>query len=356
MYDEAFFAALTGAFERAYPAFDAQDFLARIYDEEWEARELKQRMRHIALTLGALLPDDYRTALAIVREAARHTPSGTFGTIIFPDFVELYGLDDWEASIPALEQFTQQSSAEFAIRPFILREPERTMAQMLAWTGHASEHVRRLASEGCRPRLPWGIALTPFKADPAPILPILERLKTDPSEFVRRSVANNLNDISKDNPHVTLDVLRRWQAIDTEEIRWLTKHALRTLIKKGDPGALDLLGFGEATVRVENLAVEPQTVAIGAEVALSFDVVSHGQAEQPLVIDYVVYLMRKNGQQTPKVFKLKQAVIQPGETIHIARRHSFRPVTTRVYYPGAHGIEVQINGQSCGRVDFEVTT
>ena len=176
-----------------------------------------------------------------------------FVKMIFPDFVEVYGLDDWEASIPALEEFTQQTSAEFAIRPFIVRYPERTMAQMLEWAGHAHEGVRRLSSEGCRPRLPWAIALSALKADPSPILPILDRLKGDPSESVRRSVANNLNDISKDNPDVVIGVLRRWQADDTDEMHRLTSHALRTLLKAGNLDALALLGYPPPAIGVKNL-------------------------------------------------------------------------------------------------------
>ncbi|MBZ0310407.1 MAG: DNA alkylation repair protein, partial [Anaerolineae bacterium] len=240
MYNLQVIAAFASAVKAEYPPLDENDFVAAVMDDGWEGRELKQRMRHLSITLRAFLPDDYRAALEILRRAAPCLEG--FVTMTFPDFVELYGLEDWEVSLPALEQFTQQSSAEYAVRPFILREPERMMQQMKAWAQHKSPHVRRLASEGCRPRLPWAMALPIFKRDPAPILPILELLKNDESEYVRRSVSNNLNDISKDNPQVVIETVRRWQQDDSPEMQKLIHHALRTLVKAGHPDALALLG------------------------------------------------------------------------------------------------------------------
>ncbi len=354
LFDQAFFDGLTSALSTAHPAFDTPDFLARVHDHEWPDRELKQRMRRVTECLHQTLPADYRAALAILRRTAERMAGG-FGAMVFADFVEVYGLDDWAVSLPALEAFTQLASAEFAVRPFIIQDQDRMMAQMLAWAGHASEHVRRLASEGCRPRLPWAIALPAFKADPSPILPILERLKGDPAEYVRRSVANNLNDIAKDNPQVVLDTLDRWQAIEGDDMRWITRHALRTLVKQGDPGALALLGFGEAQVTVKDLAVLPAAIAIGEEVEITFTVESLGEAPQTLLIDYIVHLVRSRGQTTPKVFKLKQATLAPGETLHIAKKHSFRPISTRKYYPGEHTVEVQINGLLYAHQSFQVT-
>jgi len=353
MFNDALFDTLTSAFRAVYPTFPTETFMERIYDDQWEARELKERMRHTATVLHAVLPDDYRAALRIIRRAAPAL-SG-FGTMVFPDFVEVYGLDDWEASIPALEQFTQLCSSEFAVRPFIVRDQERMMAQMLAWSRHPNEHVRRLSSEGCRPRLPWAIALPALQADPSPILPILENLKSDEVEYVRRCVANNLNDIAKDNPQVTLEVARRWQALGTPEIDAIITHALRTLVKKGDPGALAILGFGDdGAFEVKNLAVEPGEIPMHGEVTFSFDLESHGEIPQNLVIDYVVHLKRANGSQTAKVFKLTKKELAPGEKITFRRRHSFAPVTTRKYYPGEHAIEIQVNGARCGRQDFWV--
>ena len=353
MYDQQYISDLANTIQSQYLAFDVEAFSARVIDHDWEARELKERMRHITVVLHDFLPADFRTALDILQEASPLLGAYGFQNMIFSDYVERYGLDDWEASIPALEQFTRQISAEFAVRPFIVQNHERMMAQMLRWTRHDHEGVRRLASEGCRPRLPWGIALPALQADPSPILPILEQLKQDESESVRRSVANNLNDISKDNPEVVIDVLRRWQAHDTAEIRWITGHALRTLIKRGRPEALELLGYpSKPAIAVRNLAVEPETIPPGGQVTLSFDVESLGDEPQNLMIDFVVHLMRANGRQTPKVFKLTKKTIQPGEILPISKDVSFRPVTTRRYYPGEHAIEPKINGQAFGRAEF----
>jgi 3-methyladenine DNA glycosylase AlkC len=343
--------ALAGAVQTGYAAFDREAFLTRVFDADWSARALKQRIRHITVVLHDLLPEDYRAALDILRRVMPDLE----GLVqwVFTQYVEAYGLDDWEASIPALEEFTQRMSAEFAIRPFILRYPERTMAQMLAWAGHESAEVRRLASEGCRPRLPWGIRLQALVADPSPILPILEQLKNDESESVRKSVANNLNDISKDHPDVVLNLLRRWQSDATQEVRWITGHALRTLVKQGHPGALALLGYpSDPKIAVHSLTVEPQSIQVGDKVTLSFDIESLADEPVNLMIDYVVYHMRANGKLSPKVFKLAKKTIQPGEVLHIERKHSFAPVTTRKYYPGEQAIEPKINGKLCGRARF----
>lgn len=349
LFNEQSVAALAAAIQREYPPFDAGAFTSRVFDGEWEDRELKERIRHITVALHDLMPEGYRATLTILR---RVMPA-VEGIVqwVLTDYVEVYGLDDWEASIPALEEFTQQMSAEFAIRPFIARYPERTMVQMLTWAGHANAEVRRLASEGCRPRLPWGIRLQDLVKNPSPILPILDQLKDDESESVRKSVANNLNDIAKDNPDVVLEVLARWQEDASEEVRWITGHALRTLVKKGHPGALELLGFSsEIEIAVHNLAVEPQSVQIGDRVALTFDIESLADEPLNLVVDYVVYHLRANGSLSPKVFKLSKRVIQPGEVLHIEKKHSFAPVTTRKYYPGEQAIGPKINGQLFGRV------
>jgi len=248
-------------------------------------------------------------------------------------------------------------SAEFAIRPFILRYPERMLAQMLSWTAHPSAEVRRLATEGCRPRLPWGIALPVLKSDPSPILPILEKLKNDPSDSVRRSVANNLNDISKDNPAVVVDVLARWRREDASpELQAIIQRALRTLIKAGYPDALAIVGVSvQPNVTVRKLTVDPQVIPLGGEVSFAFEVESLCEQPQDLIIDYVVHLARAGGKSSSKVFKLTRRTLQPGEVIQITKKQSFRPITTRRYYVGTHAIQPKINGQLFDRVEFVVT-
>lgn len=349
--------ALAGALAGVYPAFDRAAYQTRVYDAAWEGRALKARMRHLTEVIHGLLPQDYWAALDILYRALPAIRTiGGFVNLIPCDFVEQYGQGDWEASLPALEAFTQIGSAEFAVRPFIHADPDRILAQMRVWAGHDHPGVRRLASEGSRPRLPWGMALPALKADPAPLLPILEALKDDPSEDVRRSVANNLNDIAKDNPAFTVAVARRWLADPTPEREALVRHALRTLIKQGDPDALALLGYGTGgDFVVKDLGVTPETIAEGEAITLSFTIESQADTPLDLMIDYVVYHQRASGQQTPKVFKLTKRQLAPGETLTLSKRHSFKPVTTRRYYPGPHAVAVQINGVLSERVAFTLT-
>jgi 3-methyladenine DNA glycosylase AlkC len=346
MYNSAFFDDQTAVIEVIYPSFDRATFLAYIHNETWEARPLKERMRHITSALHFFLPNDYRVALDILRAASAHLNHYNFQLMFLPDFVECYGLDDWDASLPALEYFTPLCSSEFAVRPFIVRDSKRMMAQMFAWASHENHHVRRLASEGCRPRLPWAMALLDFKRDPSPVLPVLEKLKNDPSEYVRRSVANNLNDIAKDHPDVVIDTLRRWSTESGDGIRWITNRALRTLVKDGHADALALLDYGSnAAVEMKGFTVSADSINMGETLTFTFEITSAADAPQDLLIDYIVYFVKANGSRAAKVFKLAQRQLNPGETLRIEKKHPFRPITTRVYYAGEHALGLKINGQ-----------
>jgi len=223
LFNQAFVRDLAAAIAAASQGFDTADFEHRVFDAEWDERELKQRMRHITDTMHATIPDDYKAQIKVLNKVAPTVKDGLLG-MIFPDFVQQYGLDDYETSVRAMEHFTQYSTAEFAVRPFIEKYP-KMMTQMLAWADHPNEHVRRLSSEGCRPRLPWGMALKAFKKDPAPILPILEKLKTDEALYVRKSVANNLNDIVKDNPDIVLKTAKRWLKTKNPHTNWIVNGA-----------------------------------------------------------------------------------------------------------------------------------
>jgi len=351
-------AGFAAAIQSVRPAFDPDAFLGAIFDEKWPDRPLKDRMRHVTTVLHDHLPADYGLAVELLLEALPYLSGGGFIDMVPCDYAAVYGLDDLETSIPLLEETTKLTSAEFAVRPFIVKYPEAMMAQMLAWADHEHSGVRRLASEGCRPRLPWGIRLHDLVKDPGPILPIVEKLKHDPSESVRRSVANNLNDISKDHPEVVLNRLRRWNAEegDNEEIRWITTHALRTLIKRGDAETLELLGYpANPQIIVRQVRVEPQRIAMGEQVMMTYELESTADKDQRLMIDYVLYLVRANGRQTAKVFKHKKITIAPGQVIQLQKKQSFRPVTTRKYYPGVHAIRPQVNGQLFDQVEFELT-
>jgi 3-methyladenine DNA glycosylase AlkC len=264
--------------------------------------------------------------------------------MFFPDFVEQFGQHDYEASLDALEHFTRYSSSEFAVRPFIAREPERTLARMLDWAGHRNEHVRRLASEGSRPRLPWGMRLPALIADPAPLVPILQRLRADPSEMVRRSVANNLNDIAKDHPAFVLALARRWhgESVATDA---LLKHACRTLLKRGDAGVLRLFGHhDDAQVRVSGFRFDAARLPIGGTLAFSFNVALRQAQTAKLRLEYAVDFVKARGGISRKVFKIGERTFEPGQRLCIERRHRFTDFTTRRHTPGPHRIAIIVNG------------
>ncbi len=342
------------AIAKAEPGFDRDAFLDQVFDADWKERELKQRMRHVAQCLRDTLAGEYRTALTTLLKAAGDVKEAGFAAMVLSDFVEAFGIDDIDASIPALERFTQNVSAEFAVRPFLIAYPDLMLEQMKVWATHDDAAVRRLASEGTRPRLPWGKALKQYQTDPTPIVPLLASLSHDPSEDVRRSVANSLNDIAKDHPDLVVDVLEQWQD-GSEEVKEITKHALRVLLKKGHSGALGLLGFSlDPKVVIDDLTADPEQVQVGGKVTISFTIASTSDKPQPLIIDGVVHYVRKNGTST-KVFKWKTTDIAPGERLTIKRTVSLQPMSTRRILPGRHVCEVQINGTRMANVEFDVT-
>lgn len=355
LFDRESVAALGAAVAAADPEFDVGGFVAAVFDEAWEQRELKQRMRHIADVLRRQLPADYRNALEVLLAAVPHAAGLGFPAMVFSDFVEAYGTHDWNASVPALAHFTKLVSAEFAVRPFIAADQERTLAQMLEWAGDRDPAVRRLASEGCRPRLPWGMRLQALVDDPRPVVPILDALRSDPDEAVRRSVANNLNDIAKDHPGLVIDVIRRWAEAPDEHLPGLRKHALRTLLKRGDPEAMRLLGFRpDAAVELTAVAVEPAVAAVGGTAQLRFTMASTADELQPLMVDYAVHYVKADGSTAPKVFKLKTMELAAGESVAFRRKLTFTQMTTRTHRPGVHRVEVQVNGTVIGGTDFEL--
>jgi 3-methyladenine DNA glycosylase AlkC len=270
------------------------------------------------------------------------------------EMVGFYGLDEPEASLATLRRLTGLFSAEFAIRPFIEQDTPGVLAELSEWTGDADEHVRRLVSEGTRPRLPWGRRLRAFQRDPRPVLTLLEKLKDDPSEYVRRSVANNLNDIAKDNPEPMVATCRRWARGASDERRWIIRHATRTLVKQGDPEALALLGFDPEVAVEASLTLAPRRLLLGASLRLDAELRSTGRHAQPLVVDYVVHHVKKGGHSTPKVFKLRQLELAAGERVVLSKTHPVRKISTRVYYPGRHRVELLVNGRPHAEAAFDL--
>ncbi|WP_438448840.1 DNA alkylation repair protein [Gorillibacterium sp. sgz5001074] len=346
MYTRELLEGFAAEVKAVYPPFESGRFLELVFDREWSNRELKDRYRHISATLRQTLPPDYREALGILEQLADTGRFKGFPYIFFPDFVQTFGLEDWEASVPALRRFTSLNSSEFAVRPYIEQDPERMLGILLEWASDPDEHVRRLASEGCRPRLPWAPPLRRLIADPAPVLPILERLKADSSEYVRRSVANNLNDISKDHPELVLGLAADWIGRDPCTDRIL-KHACRTLLKKGHPEALRLFGFadedgpGAEAVAVKELELTPQVLRIGEELIFCFRISAPEAASFRL--QFAVDYRKANGGTSAKRFHIGEKRGFQGEE-QITRRLSFKDLSTRKHYPGEHRLTILVNG------------
>lgn len=334
-------------------SFLVDGFLKSIMDEAWGDLELKARVRKITVSLGGFLPADYREALSILDKAVDNCPSGFFG-IFFPDFIEVYGQDEinWDLSIDALERYTPYSSSEFAVRPFIIHHEKRMMAQMYAWSSHENEHVRRLASEGCRPQLPWGQALVKYKKDPAPILPILEQLKADPSLYVRKSVANNLNDISKTHPDLVAKLAKDWYG-KNEYTDWIVKHGCRTLLKKGNRDVLDVFGYSDSnSIEVEEFVLEKRSIFLGEDLTFSFQIMTKKATKVRL--EYGVDYVKANGKRNRKIFQISEVTLKEKEGKSYRKKLSFADLSTRKHYSGTHSITLIVNGAKRGELDFEL--
>ncbi len=342
------------------PSFPQAAFVAAVAPQ-LEPLELKARVAVIAAGLRAHLPPDYPAALEVLLAIlgpplAENEGMFSDGWHVMPlaAFVEHYGLDHVEESLVAMHAITQRHTAEYAIRPFLARYPQRILQTLQVWVNDPSFHVRRLVSEGTRPRLPWAARLPQFIADPTPVLGLLEHLKDDPSAYVRTSVANNLNDIARDHPDLALATLARWREGASAERARVVRHALRTLVKQGHPVALELLGAGAPQVTLEALELTPTRVAVGGAVTLSVTLRSTAPSPQLLVVDYVLRMPGARGASRAKVFKLRSQWLEPGAILHVQKRHSFAPVGGRPVYPGAHAIAVQVNGVALGAVALEV--
>lgn len=350
--------------QRVWRDFDRRGFERQALDG-LGALEMKARAMQIAAALEATLPEDFDRAAGVIEAALapaatgdeldfRITDAGLAGWIGWPlgEFIARRGRTQPERGLQALHALTQRFTGEFAIRPFLLEHFALTLGTLARWQHDPSVHVRRLVSEGSRPRLPWGLQIKSLIADPTPTLPLLRTLQDDGSEYVRRSVANHLNDIAKDHPAVVGDWLETHLPDASPERRALLRHASRTLVKKGDARVLEAWGLGQAFKGEAVFSLAPKRVAVGGAVALSLQLVSASNKPQLLAIDYVVHHVKANGSTSPKVFKGWQLTLAPRETRVLAKQHSLRPITTRVYYPGEHRIDVQVNGKTVATAAF----
>ena len=333
-----------------YQDFDNKAFINSIFDNSWKSLELKARMRHIALNLNYYLTFSYEKQLEILKHVSKDFSS--FEAMFFQDFVELFGLNDFKNSMKALEIFTIDSSSEFAIRAFILKYEEETMSQMKVWAKDENEHLRRLACEGCRPRLPWAIALTKFKKNPKQVLEIIEILKYDKSKYVQKSVANNLNDISKDNPNIVIDFVKNNLGF-SKELNWICKHASRTLLKKADKQILSLFGYKRDNSLILENFIFDEIVKLEENLNFSFTLKSKKEQIGNIRIEYAIFYQKANGTLSKKVFMFSQNSINQKEKT-FKKYHSFKTLTTRKYYKGLHKLAIIINGYEKIIKEFEL--
>ncbi len=347
--------------KRVFKEFDDRGFV-RDAIRGLEALELTPRGGHVAAAMRKHLPSHVPDALRVLTRSLGpvHGESGLTGMAVFrylphAAFIRQYAIDHFDDAMAAQHALTQRFTAEWSIRPFLEALPDRTLAQLHHWASDASEHVRRLVSEGTRPRLPWASQLKAFIADPTPVLELLERLKDDPALYVRRSVANNLNDIAKDHPERVLEVAKRWLTDATEERRWIVSHALRSLVKRGHPQAMTLMGAGAVPkVRVSDVTVAPRRVVIGGKLRFSFRLASASRETQDLLVDFAVFFVKADKTRKPKVFKLRRLSLAPKESVVLSGLVNLMPLTTRKPYPGRHAIEARINGKAFHLTEFDV--
>lgn len=334
--------------------FDHAGFLSAASDG-LDTLSIMERVRHIADALYVALPCQYMDALEIVRAMVPSLTHG-FQAVAVTEFVARYGLGDFDRSLSALADLTRFGSAEFAIRPFLLQDTERTLAVMERWTSSADEHVRRLASEGSRPRLPWASRIPALRDDPTLAAQILNALKADPSAYVCKSVGNHLNDIAKDRPDWLLDCLSEWP-IDDPHTVWIIRHALRTLIKKGEPRALALIGVKHgASVMVRRFSIEPHIVRLGDTIVIDAELTSTSAQDQRLVVDYRIHYARAGGKTAAKVFKLRTFDLPAGQIATLKIRQAIRDFSTRRHHPGCHEVELIVNGLTMANTVFEIAS
>jgi 3-methyladenine DNA glycosylase AlkC len=344
---------------KIWAPFQKSKFIEEVLNQKWEHLELKERMRRVSECLRMFLPDAYSDAIEILLKSCRqlleeHGERMIFAYGFIADFVEQFGLQHVSESIKAIEEITVLTSCEFAVRPFLKKYPEIMYPQMQAWADHKNPLVRRLATEGFRPRLPWGMGIPVLKKDPSHMLPILEKLKNDPAETVRRSVANHLNDISKDHPSLAMEIANRWFG-KNKNVDWVVRHACRGLLKAGHPEALFMFGFdpNPKSIVLSNFICDEE-VHVGNVLHFSFTVINTGTTHFKTRLEYVVNFLTSTGKVSKKIFFIKEMTIAPGKSHSYTRKQRFLDLTTRKHYPGKHTISLVINGKEMEMRTFQV--
>ncbi len=345
--------------QSVYPIFPLDDFVSDVM-KELPSLELMNRAKLITRVLHKYLPVSYPEAVEILcqslpGELNKEELEGMKGFLILPlnMYVGEYGKEYFDLSMSAIYKLTKRFSCEWDIRQYILLNKDRTFRYLRKWVKDKDPFVRRLVSEGTRPRLPWGIRLPEFQRNPEDVIELLECLKEDPNLMVRRSVANNINDISKDNPDVAVALIRRWSKFDNEGTKWLVKHASRSLVKMGNPEILSILGYkDDGYIKVNKFTLKKKSVQLGEMLEFSFEINSTQGKKSSLMIDYCIHFLKASGKHSLKIFKLTKKEQYNGEKLFITKKHPLKKITTRKMYFGKHFVEIIINGKKYGRKEF----
>ena len=353
-------------FKKVWPPFDEKKFIKHSINN-LENLELKQRSENVKTAMEATLPKDFKKSAKIL-VASLHPEDNVnlskkdmdqygirgWATIAMSEYVGEHGLDNFELGMSVQKEITKRGTAEFGVRNYINHDYRRALGLFSQWSGDNNFHVRRLVSESLRPRLPWARKIQRFIENPDPVIKIIARLKDDPEEYVRRSVANNINDISKDHPEKIAKLAKEWSNNSTPERDRLIRHGCRSLIKQGHQKTLSVLGYKNPKIKPTKLKIMTPVVKYGSALQFKLKIRSTAQSDQRLIIDYIIHHRKSNGKTAPKVFKWKTINLKAGETIEPAKRHLIKPITTRAYYGGIHGLEIMVNGQIVCKSTFEL--
>lgn len=358
IYSKPFYEKLANSLEHSVLGFNKKQFINKIFTADFKDMEWKQRLKHTTQTLHHFMPPVFADCIDLMQNMISHFKKDGFASgglefMFLPDYVETYGPDDFKNAVKAFEFTTQYISCEFAVRPFIIKYKDKMMAQMTKWSLHQSAAVRRLASEGSRPRLPWAMAIPFLKKDPALVLPILENLKQDPSESVRRSVANNLNDIAKDHPNIVLSIAAKWKGI-SKETDAIIKHGSRTLLKQGHAEILTHYGLVSKGIAVNNFIVATPHIKVGDYLEFSFVLVNENTEPKTIRLEYAIHYKKNNGLLAKKMFKISERTYLPNQKETIYRKHNFKLITTKKFYAGNHKLSVFVNGEEKITGDFKL--
>lgn len=341
-------------FKAAYSSFDEKRF--QKISPKLNDLELKGRVLLITQALKAELPSDFSASAKILKKVLNEKKLTGFELWPISEYISQFGTDHFDESLELMYQLTQQFTSEFAIRPFLLKDPERILKKFKTWLKDDNVHIRRWISEGTRPLLPWGAKIPSFVQKPATI-PLLEALKYDEELYVRKSIANHLNDISKHHPDLVVETLKGWVKAapesHEEKIQWIKKQALRTLIKKGHPKALGLMGVSDKSdVKLSQLKLNKDKFKLGDTLEFEFVLESTGTKTQKIIVDYGIGFLKSNGSVSTKMFKLKTIELQPKEKITIKKRHSLKAITTTTFYSGQHELVLQVNGKILKKTEW----